>query len=262
MSTETTHIPVQKDAEISAPLKALIRGVYLLRLFLTSFIKSRKSQVLTILGLLPVVVMVAWGVPPPARIFFRDFVQTLYISLLIPLSGLLLGTAALSDEIESHTIVQLVTRPVRRIEILIWRYIATVIAGTIISIIVTSGFYISVTISEGIPIEMLTGFWLVCTVCNAVYCAIFMLLGIALKRPLVWGVVITLYEQLLGVVAIFFEGAVFSLSGHILNYGQLFVDYSYSIPNWPPVMSGSVLVVIVLICIALSAILFRVKDLA
>jgi len=31
-----------------------------------------------------------------------------------------------------------------------------------------------------------------------------MLLGMALKRPLVWGVVITLYEQLLGVVAIFF----------------------------------------------------------
>ncbi len=262
MSTETTQTPVRKDGELSPPLRTLIRGIYLVSLFLTSFIKSRKSQVLTILGLLPVVVMVAWGVPPPARFFFRDFVQTLYISLLIPLSGLLLGTAALSDEIESHTIVQLVTRPVRRIEILIWRYIATVIAGTIISIIVTSGFYVSVVISDEIPFEMLTGFWLVCAVCNAVYCAIFMLLGIALKRPLVWGVVITLYEQLLGVVAIFFEGVVFSLSGHILNYGQLFVDYSYSIPGWPPLNSGWVLVVIVLVCISLSAIMFRAKDLA
>ncbi|MHA2142232.1 MAG: ABC transporter permease subunit, partial [Candidatus Thorarchaeota archaeon] len=248
--------------ELQGPLKTLIRGLYLVRLFLTSFVKSRKSQVLTLLGLLPVFVMVAWGVPPPARFFFRDFVQTLYISLLIPLSGLLLGTAALSDEIESHTIVQLVTRPVRRIEILIWRYVATVIAGTIISVIVTSGFYFSVVISDAIPFEMLTGFWSVCAVCNAVYCAIFMLLGIALKRPLVWGVVITLYEQLLGVVAIFFEGAVFSLSGHILNYGQLFVDYTYNIPNWPPLMSGWVLLVIILVSISLSVILFKVKDLA
>ncbi|MFW9912828.1 MAG: ABC transporter permease subunit [Candidatus Thorarchaeota archaeon] len=262
MSTETTQTTIRKKGELSAPLKTIIRGVYLVKLFLTSFVKSRKSQVLTILGLLPVVVMVAWGVPPPARFFFRDFMQTLYISLLIPLSGLLLGTAALSDEIESHTIVQLVTRPVRRIEILIWRYIATVIAGTIISIIVTSGFYISVVVSEEIPLELLTGFWVVCAVCNAVYCAIFMLLGIALKRPLVWGVVITLYEQLLGVVAIFFEGAVFSLSGHILNYGQLFADYTYSIPNWPPALSGSVLAVLVILCIMLSAILFRGKDLA
>ncbi|MFX1260543.1 MAG: ABC transporter permease subunit [Promethearchaeota archaeon] len=262
MSTETTQTTIQKNGELSAPLKTIFRGIYLVKLFLISFVKSRKSQVLTILGLLPVVVMVAWGVPPPARFFFRDFVQTLYISLLIPLSGLLLGTAALSDEIESHTIVQLVTRPVRRIEILIWRYIATVIAGTIISIIVTSGFYISVVFSEEIPLEMLTGFWVVCAVCNAVYCAIFMLLGIALKRPLVWGVVITLYEQLLGVVAIFFEGAVFSLSGHILNYGQLFVDYSYSIPNWPPSLSGSVLAILVILCIILSAVLFRRKDLA
>ncbi|MFX0053577.1 MAG: ABC transporter permease subunit [Promethearchaeota archaeon] len=262
MSTEATQTMAQENNELSAPLKTIIRGVYLVKLFLTSFVKSRKSQVLIILGLLPVLVMIAWDVPSPARFFFRDFVQTLYISLLIPLSGLLLGTAALSDEIESHTIVQLVTRPIRRIEILIWRYIATVIAGIIISIIVTSGFYLSVVVSEEIPLEMLTGFWFVCAVCNAVYCAIFMLLGIALKRPLVWGVVITLYEQLLGVVAIFFEGAVFSLSGHILNYGQLFVDYSYSIPNWPPLNSGSILLVIVLVCIALSAILFRRKDLA
>jgi ABC-type transport system involved in multi-copper enzyme maturation permease subunit len=262
MSTETTQTPVRKDGELSPPLRTLMRGIYLVTLFLTSFRKSRKSQVLAILGLLPVVVMVAWDVPSPARFFFRDFVQTLYISLLIPLSGLLLGTAALSDEIESHTIVQLVTRPVRRIEILIWRYIATVIAGIIISIIVTSGFYISVVISDEIPIEMLTGFWSVCAVCNAVYCARFMLLGIALKRPLVWGVVITLYEQLLGVVAIFFEGVVFSLSGHILNYGQLFVDYSYSIPGWPPLNSGWALVVIVIVCISLSAIMFRAKDLA
>ena len=262
MSAETTQTTLQKDGELSAPLKTIIRGVYLVKLFLISFVKSRKSQVLTILGLLPVVVMIAWGVPPPARFFFRDFVQTLYISLLIPLSGLLLGTAALSDEIESHTIVQLVTRPVRRIEILIWRYIATVIAGTLISIIVTSGFYISVVVSDEIPFEMLIGFWSVCAVCNAVYCAIFMLLGIALKRPLVWGVVITLYEQLLGVVAIFFEGAVFSLSGHILNYGQLLVDYSYNIPLWPPLNSGWLLVVIIIVSISLSMILFRVKDLA
>ncbi|KXH73281.1 MAG: hypothetical protein AM326_00605 [Candidatus Thorarchaeota archaeon SMTZ-45] len=262
MSAEPIQTPVQKEGELSSPLKALFRGLYLLRLFLLSFVKSRKSQVLTILGLLPAIVMIALGVPPPAQIFFRDFVQTLYISLLIPLSGLLLGTAALSDEIESHTIVQLVTRPVRRIEILIWRFFATVIAGTIISIVVTSGFYVSISISAEIPFEMLTGFWPVCAVCNAVYCSIFMLLGIALKRPLVWGVVITLYEQLLGVVAIFFEGAVFSLSGHILNYGQLFADYNYNIPDWPPLMSGWILLVIVLVCIALSGILFRVKDLA
>jgi len=266
MGTETVEISATQPRFASSVQNLLARGISIFWIFIKAFVKDRKSHVLTLLGLLPVPVLILSGQVPtepyPAQTFFIDLTQSMYISLLIPLFGLLLGTAALTDEIESHTIVQLVSRPVRRVEILIWRYLATVIAGTLVAIIVTSGFYVTLSLYAPVPLELLTGFWGVCAICCAVYCALFILLGVALKRPLIWGVVITLYEQLLGVLAVFFGGAAFSISGHILHVGTQFVDYAYSIPEWTPTSSGILLVVIALMSILISTLLFRRRDLS
>ncbi|MHA2378470.1 MAG: ABC transporter permease subunit [Candidatus Thorarchaeota archaeon] len=266
MGTETVQSSGTRAGLEGSVQNLLSRGAYVFWIFIRAFIRDRKSHILTLLGLLPVPVLILSGQVPaeayPARTFFIDLTQSMYISLLIPLFGLLLGTAALTDEIESHTIVQLVSRPVRRMEILVWRYIATVLAGTIVAIVVTSGFYLTLNLYAPIPLELLTGFWGVCAICNAVYCALFILLGVALKRPLIWGVVITLYEQLLGVLAVFIGGAAFSVSGHILHVGTQLVDYSYSIVDWTPTSSGILLVAITLMSILLSTLLFRRKDLS
>ncbi len=266
MNVESVQTSPSRTGLGSSIRNMLLRGAYVFWIFVTAFVKDRKSHLLIVLGILPAVVLLSTGLVPtdpfPARTFFVDLTQSLYISLLIPLFGLLLGTAALTDEIESHTIVQLVSRPVRRVEILVWRYLATIAAGTLVAIIVTSGFYMAISFTAPIPVEMLTGFWGVCFVCTAVYCSIFILLGVAIKRPLIWGVVITLYEQLLGVLAVFFGGAAFSLSGHILHVGTQLVDYSYSIQDWTPFNSGLLLLGITLASIVISTIIFRQKDLA
>lgn len=266
MKTETTQSSATEGGIAGSVQNLLVRGINIFWIFIKAFVKDRKSHVLTLLGLLPVPVLILSGQVPtdpyPARTFFIDLTQSMYISLLIPLFGLLLGTAALTDEIESHTIVQLVSRPVRRVEILVWRYLATVVAGTLVAIIVTSGFYITLSLYAPVPIELLTGFWGVCAICCAVYCALFILLGVALKRPLIWGVVITLYEQLLGVLTVFLGGAAFSISGHILHVGTQFVDYSYSIVDWTPTSSGLLLVVIALMSLVVSTLIFRRRDLS
>ncbi|MFW9944798.1 MAG: ABC transporter permease subunit [Candidatus Sifarchaeia archaeon] len=266
MGTETIQSSARQPGFAGSVQNLLVRGINIFWIFIKAFVKDRKSHVLTLLGLLPVPVLILSGQVPtepyPAQTFFIDLTQSMYISLLIPLFGLLLGTAALTDEIESHTIVQLVSRPVRRVEILIWRYLATVVAGTLVAIIVTSGFYITLSLYAPVPLELLTGFWGVCAICCTVYCALFILLGVALKRPLIWGVVITLYEQLLGVLAVFLGGAAFSISGHILHVGTQFVDYSYSIVDWTPTSSGLLLVVITLMSLLISTLIFRRRDLS
>ncbi|MFX1266120.1 MAG: ABC transporter permease subunit, partial [Promethearchaeota archaeon] len=122
MGTDTMQSSATQAGFTASVQNLLVRGVSIFWIFIKAFVKDRKSHVLTLLGLLPVPVLILSGQVPtnpyPARTFFIDLTQSMYISLLIPLFGLLLGTAALTDEIESHTIVQLVSRPVRRVEIL------------------------------------------------------------------------------------------------------------------------------------------------
>ncbi|MGD2073147.1 MAG: ABC transporter permease subunit, partial [Candidatus Thorarchaeota archaeon] len=139
MIESENHQNAQKSSVIYNEMVRFFRqGINLLVIYMTGFIRSRKSQLLITLGFLPVIVSLLSGAIPtqlyPAERFYLEFTRSIYVTLLIPLFGLLLGTAALSDEIESHTIIQIVSRPVRRLEIVIWRYIATVITGSLIGV--------------------------------------------------------------------------------------------------------------------------------
>jgi ABC-2 type transport system permease protein len=240
-------------------------GLTLFSIFITGFIRSRKSQLLLALGMLPVIVALFSGVVPtseyPTRLFYIDFTRSIYVALLIPLFGLLLGTAALSDEIETHTIIQIVSRPVRRSEIVVWRYIATVIVGSLIGFITITAFYLSVSIIAPIPIDVLFGSWVLISVSCWVYSSIFIFLGLALDKPLIWGVLVTLYEQLLGVLLIFIGGGAFSLSGHITNIGSDMLGYSSVIQGWNPIDSAILLSIVSFVMIALATGIFHYKDL-
>lgn len=250
------------SSEIASALK---RGLIILRAFLTGFVRDRKSWVLVFLGILPVLFAAGANVIPtvsyPAGLFYVDFTRSVYVALLIPLYSLLLGTAALNDEIESHTIIQFVSRPIRRFEILIWRYIAAWIAGIFVAVVVTGVFFGVVTANAIIGLDLLFGTWGLCAITVAVYSSIFIMLGIAIKRPLIWGVLVTLYEQLLGILFVFLGGGPFSLSGHIAHVGSTILPYSFTIPDWAPVHSAVLLAAIALNCLLLATVIFHNKDL-
>ena len=97
---------------------------------------------------------------------------------------------------------------------------------------------------------------------RSVYCSIFMLLGIALRKALLWGTLLVLYEQALGVLVTFVGGPALSLSGHILSVGTSFLNYSHPIPGWTVTMSAQLLAIVTIACILLSMLLFRMKDLS
>jgi len=246
----------------------------LLTLFVLGFFKDRKGQLMLALGILPVVMIIVTRIVPstpyPAMLLYIDTIGMVYGALLVPLLGLLLGMAALSDEMESHTIVQLVSRPVTRVEILLWRYIATLVAGTFMLMIATSllfGWFALVAglDADHMTLDLLPRTWGYIGLCNAVYCSIFMLLGIALKKPLFWGVIVALYEQLLGILFSFIGGAAYSLSAHIRNVGTtIFVRTpgNWSISGWAPEASGLLLSGLLVGSLVMAAFLFRGKDLS
>ncbi len=246
----------------------------MLTLFVIGFFKDRKGQLMLALSVLPVVMIIVTRIVPntpyPAMLLYIDTIGMVYGALLVPLLGLLLGMAALSDEIESHTIVQLVSRPITRVEILVWRYIATLVAGTFMLMIATCLLFGWFALVAGLDanymtLDLLPRTWSFIGLCNAVYCSIFMLLGIALKRPLFWGVIVALYEQLLGVIFSFIGGAAYSLSAHIRNVGTtifLHTPGNWSISDWTPETSGFLLFVLLVGSLVLAAFLFRAKDLS
>jgi ABC-type transport system involved in multi-copper enzyme maturation permease subunit len=267
METET---PSSENADRAASRNLLPpvlgRGLALLALFVVGFLKDRKGHLLIFLGLLPVALVVAAGIVPNAfylaRTMYLDIIRIAYGTLLVPLFGLLLGTAAVSEEIESHTIVQIVSRPVKRVEIVIWRYVATVFASSIAAFISTGALYLWFGIVAGLEIGYLVGSWAFLTASSSIYCGIFMLLGIALKKPLFWGVFVVLYEQLLGAIFSFIGGLPYSLSAHMSNMGNIFLDFQYKIPSWTPSSSTIVLLAILFVSLVLAALLFQRKDLS
>ncbi len=247
-------------------LAILRRGYFVFFMFLTSFARDKKSRVLLVLGLLPVFVVVATDMIPqgqlPGELLYSTLFRTLYILLIIPLFGLLLGTAALADEIESHTMIQIIVRPIRRAEVLFWRYVATVTAGTLVGGICATALFVPIALISGTGLEILGGAWGLCLVCNLVYCAIFVMLGITIKKPLLWGILVTLYEQLLGTLFVIIGGGAISLSGHVQNVGQDLMGYYYLIPDWPPVHSAILLAALIINCLLLALVIFQAKDLS
>jgi ABC-2 type transport system permease protein len=246
-------------------IRFMRQGLNLFSIFMIGFFRSRKSQLLLALGMLPVIVALFSGVVPtseyPARLFYVDFARSIYVTLLIPLFGLLLGTAAISDEIETHTIIQVVSRPVKRMEIVIWRYIATVIAGSLIGFVSISAFYIAVSVITPLPIDILFGSWGLISVSCWVYSSIFIFLGLAISKPLIWGVIVTLYEQLLGVLVVFIGGSAYSLSSHIINVGSVMLGYSGVIQHWAPIDSAILLAILSFAMISVAIGIFHYKDL-
>ncbi len=264
METESTYIGTDSHSYTKNELiNSFLRGIYLFRIFVTDFIQSRKSKGLIVLGFLPtiIVILTGAGLDRP-QIFYMDVFKTIYITFLLPLFGLLLGTAAISDEMESHTILQLVSRPLRRMEIILWRYLATLTTSMMIAFIVVGGFLSVFVTFASLDVGLLFGSMMVSFICISVYSSIFTLLGLALKKALLWGTILVLYEQGLGILIVFVGGPALSLSGHILHAGTAFLNYFHAIPGWTVMMSTQLLTIVTLASIILTMVLFKLKDLS
>ena len=87
--------PVAKSALF---VDSLYRGGTLLRIFMTDFLRSRKSKGLVVVGLLPtiIVILTQAGLDRP-QIFYYDVFATIYVTFLLPLFAKRINSSTAKD---------------------------------------------------------------------------------------------------------------------------------------------------------------------
>jgi len=136
------------------------------------------------------------GPPPPQAALLIGWL--LLVQVLLPLTSLLLGSAAVSEEVEDRTLTYLVTRPFPRPAILVGRWLAALflielllgVSGYVTSSWLTGlsgpgdgSFVLPDDFPERLTLTLLIG--------GVIYSALFAAAGAFLKRPVLMGLAYT-----------------------------------------------------------------------
>ena len=142
------------------------------------------------------------GVQVDAMSMFGAMIWILFLWFIVPVLGVFYGTSLIADEVDDKTITYLFTRPVRRGAVVVGKYVAYLLCTSLVvlpSVMVVyflmvpfsqiPGTFMSLVIDLGV-----LGLGL------AAYGALFALIGAALKRPLVVGLVFIFGWELITLV--------------------------------------------------------------
>jgi len=197
--------------DTSRPLPFLPAARAVFDLSLESMVWSRRSLMMGLLVGLPVLLSIVYRVVsamdiptravPPLDLY-AIVVAVFWIRNVLPLVALFHATSLVADEVEGRTITYLLTRPVTRSSILAGKfaaYLATTLGIALPSVVVT--FFILVTThgwqGVGASVPDLFRDLGVVTLTLVAYGALFTLLGVMLRRPVIPGLLFLFGWELL-----------------------------------------------------------------
>jgi ABC-type transport system involved in multi-copper enzyme maturation permease subunit len=131
------------------------------------------------------------GVQVDAMTMFGAMIWILFLWFIVPVLGVFYGTSLIADEVDDKTITYLFTRPVRRGAVVIGKYIAYLLCTSLVvlpSVMIVYFLMVPFRQIPGTFIALLIDLG-VLGLGLAAYGALFALIGAALKRPLVVGLV-------------------------------------------------------------------------
>jgi ABC-type transport system involved in multi-copper enzyme maturation permease subunit len=129
------------------------------------------------------------GVAVGGRAIFDVMVGRLFVRFVVPVLGILYGTALIADEVEDRTITYLFTRPIAREAVLVGKYVAYLVCTILFALpAVLIVYFVLVPTTEigATFLGLLLDLGLI-AIGLAVYGALFAWVGARLKRPLVIG---------------------------------------------------------------------------
>jgi len=112
----------------------------------------------------------------------------LLLQVITPLISLIVGSAAVTEEVENRTITYVFTRPIHRAALFLGRWFATV--ALVSSLLVASAAALVFVCGAGtgeVPAGMGPRLVIAAGVGGAVYSTIFALIGVFLRRPMILG---------------------------------------------------------------------------
>ena len=186
-----------RDVTRPLPLARAARAVF--DLSLEAMVWSRRSLVMAALLGLPIVLAIVYRVllgRLPARVasfdFYGNIVAYYYLRFALPVTALFYATALIADEVDGKTLTYLITRPVRRSAILIGKfvaYVATTLTLSLPAIVVS--FFLLATANGWSGIGSRVGDLFrdlgVMALALVSYGALFTLVGVLLRRPVIPG---------------------------------------------------------------------------
>ena len=131
------------------------------------------------------------GVPVDGASIFGMMIWVFFLRFIVPVLGVFYGTSLIADEVEDRTLTYLFTRPIRRGAVLVGKYLAYLVCTTLVVLpSVVLVYFLLVPLGQVARTFMSFAADLgLLALGLAAYGALFALVGAALKRPLVSGLV-------------------------------------------------------------------------
>ena len=187
-----------RDTTQPLPFLRAARGVF--DLSLDAMIWSRRTVMMAVLLGLPVLFALVYRLVLAAKLpqqvsgydLYGVVIAFYYVRNVVPLAALFYATALIADEVEGKTLTYLLTRPIEREAILAGKfaaYLVTTLSITLPAVVLS--FFLLVTargwsgIGAAVP-DLFRDAGVV-ALGLAVYGAFFTFLGVALRRPLIPG---------------------------------------------------------------------------
>jgi ABC-2 type transport system permease protein len=132
--------------------------------------------------------------PDGAGNWAQPIVDTLGFGVMLPVTALIVGTGVLGAEIEDGTIVHILAKPLARREIILAKLVVSI---AIVGVTTAVPMFIAGTVADSVRFGLALA--AACGVAAVGYSAVFLLLSLLTRRPVLIGLVyVLLWEGVLG----------------------------------------------------------------
>jgi len=244
-----------------------MKEVEMMRFTAKQLLFSRRTIVLSALSCLPILIIGAWMYRPdssgPSALFANIF-SSIFLQLIVLIISLLYGTSLINSEIANKTISYLSTRSLRREEIFLYRYIGSIPVGFLIVAVPVAICLALLDIHTGKvdTLKHLADYYVIILLGFAVYNAFFAFLGVAIKRPLMVGLMFAFFWEILlanlpgKIPYLTLMFYLRSISHHVAG-----TSWSYQMKPFSTAMSALVILSASALFLLLGIYVFRNKDL-
>jgi ABC-2 type transport system permease protein len=196
-------------------MTALLNPV-VLRITLRATLGRKRALIFLLVPLVLILITVALKVVAKSPVWPAEFLGVFGLSVVLPLTALIIGTSVLGAEIDDGSILHLLATPVNRLSVVLSKFTAAVMLTVVFGAIPE---YLAAAIARGPAGKLSVGLLIGAVVAAIGYNALFVMLSLLTSRAIAVGLLYLLvWEGLLGNLV----GGV-----RVLSIGQ----YSVSVAN-------------------------------
>lgn len=162
----------------------------ILRMTVAQLVRQRRTLLLLLLGALPIALAVLFrttgGTPEDNPDFAPAILGHFIVSLILPLTALVVGTSALGQELEDGTVAYLIAKPIPRWTVVLGKLgAAWLITAAVVTLSVVVAGLTMLVGHDGI--ELIPAFVAAVVLGSLAYAAVFVALSVRFTRALIIG---------------------------------------------------------------------------